>query len=159
LRDENKNPIAVWTNVHQRGVNHISIDRRNSYLFSVGEDRNMCVFDIRNKEKLPEKPFMHFKCIHSKAVLSSHIGKENKFLMTCSEGTNISVFDIDEMIESYSKKLDQDRLHHKCHHDPSHGDGHGGNSLIIGGDASRQTTEVQQNSGLGLMAHYSSAGR
>lgn len=101
---------------------------------------------------------MHFKGIHRKAVLSSHIGKENKFLMTCSEGTNISVFDIDEMIDSYSKKLDHDRLHHKRHHDHSHVDGQGGNSLVIGWDASRQTTEVQQNSGLGLMAHFSSAG-
>jgi WD40 repeat protein len=158
LREENKNPIAVWTNVHQRGVNHISIDRRNSYLFSVGEDRNMCVFDIRNKQKLPEKPFMHFKGIHRKAVLSSHIGKENKFLMTCSEGTNISVFDIDEMMESYSKKLEHEGSCHKRHHDPPHGDGHGGNSHVIGGDASRQTTEVQQNSGLGLMRNYYSAG-
>ena len=122
----------------------------------------MCVFDIKNKEKLREKPFMQFKGIHQKAVLSSHIGKENKFLITCGEGSSINVFDIEEMIESYAKKLSRDRTNYKHHHDHSQGDGnghgHGGNPQAIGGDTSRQTTDVQQNSGLGLVGQYCSSG-
>ena len=77
--EENKNPIAVWANIHQRGVNHIAIDRSSEYLISLGEDRNMCLFDIRDKDNLPEKPFMLCKGIHRKAPLSASIGKENKF--------------------------------------------------------------------------------